>query len=201
MAHAWSVPCCWPGTGGAAGGREIVVSCQNLRSEETETTLDNNKHPPSHCHHEAKREAETHITLLQYDFISSILRRYEGCQLSVELKFKQLCNASVTSWTYHVLQCNVDFIDNSILRSLDLSSCLLGHGRNEKRNLLSAKYFSLCGHLAGYRKFWDIVQQRFVRAMKSVYIPLGCIQCKSLAVLTSFHFIFFHFDKKLHSLN
>ena len=33
------------------GGREIVVSCQNLRSEETEeTTLDNNKHPPSHCH-------------------------------------------------------------------------------------------------------------------------------------------------------
>ena len=95
-----------------AGGREIVVSCQNLRSEETETTLDNNKHPPSHCHHEAKREAETHITLLQYDFISSIFRRYEGCQLSIELKFKQLCNASVTSWTYHVLQCNVDFIDN-----------------------------------------------------------------------------------------
>ena len=138
VAHAWSVPCCWPGPGGGAGGGEIVVSCQNLRSEETETTLDNNKHPPSHCHPEAK----TQIALLQYDFISSTFRRYEGCWLSVELKFKQLCNASVTSWTYHVLQCNVDFIDNSILRSLDLSSCLLGHGRNEKRNQLSAKYFS-----------------------------------------------------------
>ena len=46
----------WPLLTRQAGGGEIVVCCQNLRSEETETaetTLDNNKRPPSHCHSEA----------------------------------------------------------------------------------------------------------------------------------------------------
>ena len=138
-----------------AGGREIVVSCQNLRSEETETTLDNNKHPPSHCHHEAKREAETQIALLlQYDFISSIFRRYYGgCHLSV----KASLNNYAMSVLLHgrIMFCNAMQIEQIIAFSeaLTLAHASSGMEGMRKEIYYLRNIFRRCGHLAGYRKF------------------------------------------------